>query len=56
VIRPRLYQPKPETLTASLLDLFRAIDVMHVQGRAETIDVDPRTVKLCCRRLLPVWT
>jgi NADH dehydrogenase len=44
VVRPRLYEPKPETLTAPLLDLFAAIDVVYVKGSAETIDTDGRTV------------
>ena len=38
VVRPRLYEPKPETLTAPLLDVLEAIDVDYVQGSAETID------------------
>lgn len=38
VIRPRLYEPEPETLTAPLDDLLRAIDVQYVQGRVESID------------------
>ena len=44
VVRPRLYEPKPETLTAPLLDVLRAIDVVYVQGSAETIDTKSRTV------------
>lgn len=44
VIRPRLYEPKPETLTAPLQDLLKAIDVVYVQGSAETIDAKARTV------------
>ena len=44
VVRPRLYEPKPETLTAPLLDLFAAIDVTYVKGSAETIDTDRRKV------------
>ena len=44
VVRPRLYEPKPETLTAPLLDLFAAIDVTYVKGSAETIDTDSRKV------------
>ena len=44
VVRPRLYEPKPETLTAPLLDVLRAIDVVYVQGSAETIDSKSRTV------------
>jgi NADH dehydrogenase len=38
VVRPRLYEPKPETLTAPLLDVLKAIDVVYVQGSAETVD------------------
>ncbi|MBR1167504.1 NAD(P)/FAD-dependent oxidoreductase [Bradyrhizobium liaoningense] len=38
VIRPRLYEPKPETLTAPLLGVLNAIDVTYVQGSAVTID------------------
>ena len=45
VIRPRLYEPKPETLTAPLLDVLKAIDVRYVQGSAETIDTKSRTVR-----------
>ena len=37
VVRPRLYEPRPETLTAPLLDVLKAIDVVYVQGRADTI-------------------
>jgi NADH dehydrogenase len=44
VVRPRLYEPKPETLTAPLLDVLKAIDVTYVQGSAETIDTKARTV------------
>jgi NADH:ubiquinone reductase (H+-translocating) len=46
VVRPRLYEPKPETLTAPLLDVLRAIDVVYVQGSAETIDAKSRTVEI----------
>jgi NADH dehydrogenase len=42
VVRPRLYEPKPETLTAPLLDVLKAIDVAYVQGSAETIDTESR--------------
>ena len=45
VVRPRLYEPKPETLTAPLLDVLKAIDVAYVQGSAETIDTKSRTVR-----------
>ncbi len=46
VIRPRLYEPKPETLTASLLDVLKAVDVAYVQGTAQTIDTASRTVQV----------
>lgn len=46
VVRPRLYEPKPETLTAPLQDVLDAIDVDYVQGRAETIDTKARTVEV----------
>src|SRR5262245_64721891 len=46
VVRPRLYEPKPETLTAPLLDVLKAIDVTYVQGSAETIDTKSRTVQI----------
>jgi NADH dehydrogenase len=38
VIRPRLYEPKPETMKAPLTELFREIDVRYVQGSVEMID------------------
>src|SRR5205085_70064 len=44
VVRPRLYEPKPETLTAPLLDVLKAIDVLYVQGSAETVDTKAREV------------
>ena len=44
VVRPRLYKSKPETLTAPLLDVLKAVDVTYVQGSAETIDTKARTV------------
>jgi len=46
VVRPRLYEPKPETLTAPLLDVLKAVDVVYVQGRAEAIDTTFRAVEL----------
>src|SRR5438034_5280976 len=46
VVRPRLYEPKPETLTAPLLGVLKAIDVIYVQGSAETIDTKSRTVEI----------
>src|SRR5436853_1026268 len=38
VVRPRLYESRPETLTAPLLDVLKAIDVVYVQGSAEAVD------------------
>ena len=46
VVRPRLYEPKPETLTAPLLDVLKAIDVVYVQGSAETVDTKSRKVQI----------
>jgi NADH:ubiquinone reductase (H+-translocating) len=46
VVRPRLYEPKPESLTAPLQDVLKEIDVVYVQGRAETIDTKSRTVEI----------
>lgn len=44
VVRPRLYEPKPETLTAPLQDVLRAIDVVYIKGHAETIDTNSKDV------------
>lgn len=46
VIRPRLYEPKPETLTAPLREVLDAVNVVYVRGRAETIDTQSRTVEI----------
>jgi NADH dehydrogenase len=46
VVRPRLYEPKPETLTAPLARVLTAIDVGYVQGTAETIDTQGRSVEV----------
>jgi NADH dehydrogenase len=46
VVRPRLYEPKPETLTAPLQAVLEAIDVTYVQGRVETIDTKSRALEL----------
>jgi len=46
VVRPRLYEAKPETLTAPLSDVLEAIDVVYAQGRAETIDVQSHVVEI----------
>src|SRR4029079_8604770 len=50
VVRPRLYEPNPETLTAPLLDVLKAIDVAYVQGSAETIDTRSRTVQIATKK------
>jgi NADH dehydrogenase len=39
-------EPTPETLTAPLLDVLKAIDVAYVQGSAETIDTKSRTLEV----------
>jgi NADH dehydrogenase len=44
VVRPRLYEPKPETLTAPLQEVLKAIDVVYVQGSIETVDTASRVV------------
>src|SRR5882757_1028775 len=46
LVRPRLYEPKPETLTAPLQDVLKAIDVVYVQGSAEMIDTKSRAVEI----------
>jgi NADH dehydrogenase len=46
VVRPRLYEPKPETLTAPLLDVLKAIDVVYVQGSVETVDTKAGAVQI----------
>ena len=42
VVRPRLYEADPETLTAPLDDVLQAIDVNYVEGTVETIDTRSR--------------
>lgn len=44
VVRPRLYEPNPETLTAPLLNLLKAVEVDYVKGTAETVDAAAREV------------
>ena len=57
VVRPRLYEPKPETLTAPLLDVLEAINVVYVQGTVDDIDSKGRSVSVVSakgdRTLLP---
>ena len=40
VIRPRLYEPTPETMVAPLLELFDAVGVRYERGRVDVIDAD----------------
>ena len=46
VVRPRLYESKPETLTAPLLGVLKAIDVAYVQGSVAEVDTKSRTLKV----------
>ncbi len=45
VVRPRLYEPKPETLIAPLNQVLEVIDVAYVQGSVETIDTRSRELE-----------
>jgi NADH:ubiquinone reductase (H+-translocating) len=45
VVRPRLYEPNPETLTAPLGELLKAIEVTYVQGCVEAIDTQGRSLE-----------
>jgi NADH dehydrogenase len=46
VIRPRLYEPRPETLAAPLGEVFAAIGVVYLQGRVESINANALTVDI----------
>lgn len=46
VVRPRLYEKNPETLTAPLLDVLEAIDVTYVWGSVETVETQSRMVRI----------
>ncbi|MCG6205806.1 NAD(P)/FAD-dependent oxidoreductase [Rhodopseudomonas sp. HC1] len=46
VVRPRLYEPNPEKMTAPLGPVLAAIDVDYVQGSVEAIDSAARTVEI----------
>lgn len=46
VVRPRLYEPDPQTLTAPLGNVFKAVDVTYVQGSVEGVDTGLRTVEI----------
>jgi NADH dehydrogenase len=44
VIRPRLYEPAPETMVAPLAKVFEAVDVRYEQGRVDVIDSASKSV------------
>jgi NADH dehydrogenase len=46
VVRPRLYEAKPETRTAPLRDVLKAIDVVYLQGSVDWVDAQYRAVKI----------
>lgn len=46
VIRPRLYEPDPETMVAPLEMLFTAVDVQYERGRVDTIDAASMSIEM----------
>src|SRR5689334_2852617 len=46
VVRPRLYEPNPETLTAPLGDVLKEIDVAFVQGSVDSVDTKAGTIEV----------
>ncbi len=46
VVRPRLYEPNPETLTAPLLDVLKAVNVVYVRGTVDNVDSTARSVRM----------
>jgi|SRR5579859_203340 len=46
VVRPRLYEPQPETMTAPLEPVFEAIEVRYVRGGVTSIDTKARSVEI----------
>jgi NADH dehydrogenase len=46
VIRPRLYERAPETMSAPLLELFAATDIRYEQGRVDIINTDASSVEI----------
>lgn len=46
VVRPRLYEPNPETLTAPLGDVLKAIEVAYVRGRVEAVDTRGQSIEI----------
>jgi NADH dehydrogenase len=45
VVRPRLYEAKPETLAAPLLDVLKAVDVVYIQGYVTGVDTVRQVVE-----------
>lgn len=46
VVRPRLYEPYPETMVAPLTELFAATEINHHRGSVESIDSSACTVTI----------
>jgi NADH dehydrogenase len=46
VVRPRLYEPKPETLTAPLDGVLKAIDVIYRRGRVDAVDTGAQSIEI----------
>ena len=46
VVRPRLYERRPETMTAPLLSVLRAVDVAYIQGYVDAIHTDSRAIEV----------
>ena len=46
VVRPRLYESQPETLSAPLEAVFEAVDVQYVRGSATSFDTKARSVEV----------
>jgi len=46
VVRPRLYEPAPETMVAPLAELFAAVDIRYEQGRVDIIDSAGKSVTI----------
>jgi NADH dehydrogenase len=44
VVRPRLYEPAPETMVAPLAELFAALAIRYEQGRVDVIDSANKSV------------
>ena len=46
VVRPRLYEPAPETMVAPLAELFAAVDIRYEQGRVDIINSAGKSVTI----------